>query len=157
MTRTIGLISPVPLSRFFPVGFSANSAESPRFQESSFNALNETPFAEWLIRAEFIERSSNSNHKSTYLESDEQRFESSGVTMRSAARSRSYPAGHSLTSGVRSGRKLASASTCKPEATMKSELASTAAPSSRRSRSWCNCCSRSRAVYQSATRPSRVR
>ena len=49
MTRTIGLIPSVPLSRFFSLGFSAKSVESARFHESLFNALNETPFAEWFI------------------------------------------------------------------------------------------------------------
>ena len=36
----------VPLSRVFPVGFSADSAESVRFLERWFNALNEAGFAE---------------------------------------------------------------------------------------------------------------
>ena len=36
----------VPLSRVFPVGFSADSAESARFRERWFNALNEADLAE---------------------------------------------------------------------------------------------------------------
>ena len=43
---SIGLRPLVPLSRFFPVGFSADSAELARFRERWFNALNEPDFAE---------------------------------------------------------------------------------------------------------------
>ncbi len=43
---SVGLRPLVPLSRVFPVGFSADSAASARFRERWFNALNEPGFAE---------------------------------------------------------------------------------------------------------------
>ncbi len=43
---SVGLCHLVPPSRVFPIGFSADSAESARFLERWFNALGELDFAE---------------------------------------------------------------------------------------------------------------